>query len=58
MIPIQCLNCKHYVDNLVCGAFSDGIPPEILEGEIEHLKPLPNQDNDIVFEEQPPKLTP
>lgn len=51
MIPIQCLTCKNYVDNLICGAFSDGIPKEIIEGEIEHNKPLETQDNDIVYEQ-------
>lgn len=50
MIPIDCLNCKNYIDNLICSAFSESIPSEILNGEIQHLKPLKIQDNDIVFE--------
>ena len=31
-------------------AFIDGIPNAILDGDNDHSKPLPNQDNDIVFE--------
>tara|TARA_B100000745_G_C19803992_1_gene264650 strand:+ start:167 stop:310 length:144 start_codon:yes stop_codon:yes gene_type:complete len=30
-------------------AFPNGIPEEILDGSNDHTKPLPNQDNDIVF---------
>ena len=59
-----CLKCKHYLGikyvdlkkNLegdqvnVCKAFSDEILDEILLGDNKHLKPLPDQKNDIVFE--------
>jgi hypothetical protein len=31
-------------------AFLDGIDKAILEDENPHTKPLPNQDNDIVYE--------
>lgn len=36
----------------ICLAFPDieGIPNDILLGKNKHLKPLPNQKNDIVFE--------
>lgn len=34
---------------LTCEAFPQGIPKEILNGEIDHSEPLPNQENDIVF---------
>jgi hypothetical protein len=46
-----CSGCKNFdrVDGN-CTAFPDGIPDEILSGENDHSKPLPNQGNDIVFE--------
>jgi hypothetical protein len=48
-----CMNCKHYDwDRNLCVAFPKGVPDEILEGENDHSKPLPEQDNDIVFEEK------
>lgn len=54
--------CKHFLgidqpdgtemtEKLICEAFSHGIPGEISYGDNLHLKPLPNQGNDIVFEE-------
>jgi len=33
-----------------CTAFPKGIPNQISAGSNEHLKPLKNQGNDIVFE--------
>lgn len=46
-----CLECKHFdIESYTCGAFVDSIPEEILLGENDHKKPLPGQDNDIVFE--------
>jgi hypothetical protein len=46
-----CWNCKHFIaENYTCIAFSDGIPTEITENMNEHLVPLPDQENDIVFE--------
>jgi hypothetical protein len=49
-----CMNCKHLIiDNpngIICGAFPKGIPEIIITGENDHTEPLPNQDNDIVFE--------
>lgn len=50
----RCILCKHYYDfgNFrSCPAFR-GIPNEIFSGDNDHSKPLPNQDNDIVFEEK------
>lgn len=49
-----CLKCKHYhstnFEGFTCDAFPDGIPDELFfEGE-KHIKPLPEQDNGIVFE--------
>jgi len=52
MIPIidkGCLNCKYYILNYKCAAFIDRIPLEIVNGENDHSKPLPGQDNNIVF---------
>lgn len=50
MIILNCSNCKNYLGDNTCLAFPDGIPDEILNGDNDHSKPLPNQDNDIVFE--------
>ena len=35
-----------------CKAFPDGIPDEIVYGDNKHLKPLPEQKNDVVFEKE------
>lgn len=45
-----CMECKHYIIDRTCNAFPDYIPDEIWEGKDDHSKPLPEQDNDIVFE--------
>lgn len=48
-----CENCKHILNDkpgYFCKAFPGGIPEEILTGDDDHSKPLPEQDNDIVFE--------
>jgi hypothetical protein len=45
-----CFHCKHYKIQLKCEAFLKRIPNEILLGENDHRKPLPGQDNNIVFE--------
>jgi hypothetical protein len=46
-----CSNCIHFNDfSEGCDAFKNGIPNEILIGENDHSKPLPEQDNNIVFE--------
>jgi len=47
---IACRDCQHLTKNKSCEAFSKGIPKVILEGKNDHSKPLPKQDNDIVFE--------
>ena len=49
MIVTTCINCKNHLIGKKCNAFKD-IPNEIWEGENDHSKPLPNQNNDIVFE--------
>ena len=48
---LVCFKCKHFGRfEGGCDAFPDGIPDEITSGVNEHLKPLTEQDNDIVFE--------
>lgn len=51
-----CFLCKHYNGGAryTCKAFPKGIPEEILFGKSEHEKPLPEQTNDIIFEEKEP----
>lgn len=50
-IDLICFDCVHFDEiNGGCKAFPDGIPDEILLTN-KHSKPLPNQGNDIVFEE-------
>lgn len=45
-----CFKCKHWKKFIGgCDAF-DEIPDEITSGENDHSKPLPEQENDIVFE--------
>lgn len=47
-----CINCKNYnIENNNCKAFSIEIPYEIYVGLNDHSKPLPNQGNDITFEQ-------
>lgn len=46
-----CYKCKHFDENTsTCKAFKGDIPDEILEGDNDHSKPLPDQENEIVFE--------
>jgi hypothetical protein len=47
-----CNKCKHYEGGGKCSAFNS-IPKEILIGDNNHSEPLPDQDNDIVFEPLP-----
>ena len=56
MIPNEktpCLKCKLCNSNglfLFCKAFESGVPDEIINGENDHTEPLPNQENNIIFE--------
>ena len=54
MIPdkiVPCSNCKHFFESEKCPAFPNGnIPDEIIFGDNDHSKPLPDQGNDIIFE--------
>jgi len=53
MIPnnLICFNCKNFDEILGgCLAFTDDIPNEILNGENDHSKPLPDQKNNVIYE--------
>jgi hypothetical protein len=48
-----CIDCKHLDSNgeeLFCAAFPDGIPDEILSGENKHTAPLPEQNNNVIYQ--------
>ena len=51
-----CRACRHwfhdvYINEMpTCRAFPEGISPIIITGTIQHTKPLPDQDNTIVYE--------
>ena len=51
----DCYKCKHFEEyhtiKTSCSAFPKGIPNEILREGKKHNKPLPNQKNNIIFEE-------
>lgn len=48
----QCPRCIHFnSDNYTCDAFPVEIPNNILSGENNHDKVLPNQVGESVFEE-------
>lgn len=55
-IELICSKCKHFRRfEGGCAAFPNGIPDEITSGLNDHSKPLPEQENDIVFEEGEPE---
>lgn len=46
-----CFRCIHFdIETSTCKAFTNQIPDEILNGNNNHSRPLPDQGNDIVFE--------
>jgi hypothetical protein len=48
---LLCINCKHYnIDKNNCNAFKVEIPYEIYVGLNDHSEPLPEQENNIIFE--------
>lgn len=53
MISRQCFNCIHLVesgsDKPICLAFPEGIPEEIITGEVDHSKPYAG-DNGFMYE--------
>ena len=50
VVRIICNDCIHFKGRLKCKAFSIRIPDVILNGINNHSEPLPDQDNDYVFE--------
>ena len=48
---VVCFGCKNLIKYPKCKAFIK-IPQLIRDGENDHSEPLPEQDNDIVFEEK------
>lgn len=50
MLSFTCLYCIHYDFDNNCKAFKKEIPLDIVEGKNPHTEPLPEQENNIVFE--------
>ena len=49
-VSLQCQKCKHFAEfSPSCKAFSEGIPKKILDGDFNHIKKYPGQNNNIVF---------
>lgn len=48
----QCVGCAHYLGNLECEAFPDGIPDEIITGLHDHRQPYEG-DGGIRYEPIP-----
>ena len=46
---LQCAECEHFYGFLTCAAFPEGIPHEIVTGEVDHTEPYEG-DNGIRFE--------
>ena len=49
MISTQCISCTHYRMGGRCEAYPEGIPYEIISGQVDHKKPYKG-DNGIQFE--------
>lgn len=47
---LLCSKCKHYWGINKCDAFPEEIPEMIFTGDNDHARPLPDQDNNIIFE--------
>jgi hypothetical protein len=45
-----CRGCRHYLGELDCSAFPEGIPLIILSGKIQHTEVLAKQKNTIVYD--------
>ena len=49
----KCYECKNILDEKgkpKCKAFPDGIPEEIISGEVDHVRKFAGQTNDLLFE--------
>ena len=44
-----CVHLHNLVGDLRCAAFPKGIPKEIASGQLIHNKPIPEQENDLIF---------
>ncbi len=58
MIGWQCMHCMNRIDGVesdgvICLAFRDGIPEEILTGAVDHSTPYPG-DRGIVYKPENP----
>jgi len=56
-INLICYNCIHFRkpgEGGGCDAFPDGIPDKVLSDN-EHDKPLPGQENDLIYEPKKPE---
>jgi len=49
MMPVQCASCIFYSGGRKCEAYPEGIPEEILTGEVDHTTAY-DGDNGIQFE--------
>lgn len=56
IVESQCIFCKHYhnqrhpdTKQIICDAYSDGVPRELLYNSVIHRKPFEG-DNGIQFE--------
>ncbi len=54
-INLPCSTCKHFerFENVLCKAFPEGIPEEIVDGSNPHTSIIPGQANDFVYDPQP-----
>lgn len=51
-----CYKCsRKFVGQLACQAYPDGIPDDIIDGEVEHTRPLP-YDGGLQYAEGLPRL--
>lgn len=58
-IEISCQSCKHLFPRRKgkprgCAAYPDGIPIPFASGDVEHIVPLGNEMNGLVYEVKAP----